>query len=138
VGGVLATLAVVAGWEYFILTGSISTIWPMFGIANQLLACTALCVATTIILREAKKKTYAFITLFPLAFVGTTTLTAGVESVRRIFLPMTASPETRTTGWVNVAVTVLLIGCVTMVIIGSAIRWWGLARAPKATEAAVA
>jgi carbon starvation protein len=56
VGGVLATFAVVAGWEYFILTGSISTIWPMFGIANQLLACTALCVATTIILREAKRR----------------------------------------------------------------------------------
>ena len=44
------------GWTYFILTGSISTIWPMFGIANQLLACAALCVGTTIILREAPRK----------------------------------------------------------------------------------
>ncbi len=131
VGGVVATFIVVAGWEYFILTGSIQTIWPMFGIANQLLACAALCVGTTIILREAKKKYYAFITLAPLAFVGTTTLAAGVESVRRIFLPMTANPETSTTGWVNVVVTVLLLGCVSMVIVGSAMRWWGLARAPK-------
>ncbi len=130
-GGVVATFVVVAGWEYFILTGSIQTIWPMFGIANQLLACTALCVGTTIILREAKKKSYALITLAPLAFVGTTTIAAGVESVRRIFLPMTANPETSTTGWVNVVVTVLLLTCVSMVIVGSAMRWWGLARAPK-------
>ena len=40
----------------------------MFGIANQLLACVALCVATTIILREGAKKAYALITLLPLAF----------------------------------------------------------------------
>jgi carbon starvation protein len=130
-GGLVATLLVVSGWTYFILTGSISTIWPMFGIANQLLACTALCVATTILLREAKKKVYALVTLAPLLFVGTTTITAGVESIRRIFLPMTAVAATRTTGVVNVAVTSLLLVCVTLVIVGSAVRWWGLARAPK-------
>ena len=47
---------IVAGWTYFILTGNIATIWPMFGIANQLLACAALCVGTTIILREAPRR----------------------------------------------------------------------------------
>jgi len=54
-GAVIATTVIVAGWTYFILTGSISTIWPMFGIANQLLACTALCIGTTIILREGRR-----------------------------------------------------------------------------------
>src|SRR5690606_4634521 len=116
---------------------SISTIWPMFGIANQLLACTALCVGTTILLREAKKKAYALVTLAPLAFVGTTTIAAGVESIRQIFLPMLAKEATRTTGMVNVVVTALLLVCVSLVIVGSAIRWWGLARAPR-EEAAVA
>ena len=134
-GALVATLLVVGGWTYFILTGSISTIWPMFGIANQLLACTALCVGTTIILREAKRKVYALVTLGPLAFVGTTTIVAGVESVRRIFVPMTAVAETRTTGLVNVAVTTLLLVCVALIIVGSAVRWWGLARAPKDREA---
>jgi carbon starvation protein len=133
-GGVLATLFVVAGWEYFILTGSISTIWPMFGIANQLLACVALCVATTIILREGKKKSYALVTLLPLALVGTITLTAGVQSIFKLFLPMTASAGTRFTGWVNVVVTAILLVCVTMVIVGSTIRWWGLAKAPKTPD----
>ncbi len=133
-GAIIATSIIVAGWSYFILTGNISTIWPMFGIANQLLACTALCVGTTIILREGKKKAYAFVTLGPLAFVGTTTIAAGIESVRGIFLPLMANPATRTLGVVNVIVTCLLLVCVTMVIVGSAWRWWGLSRAPKTSE----
>jgi len=137
-GALIATSLIVAGWTYFILTGNISTIWPMFGIANQLLACTALCVGTTIILREAKKKTYAIVTLGPLLFVGTTTITAGVESIRRIFLPLMAAPATRTLGLVNVAVTGILLVCVALVIVGSAIRWWGLARATKPEAEALA
>jgi carbon starvation protein len=134
-GAVIATSIIVAGWSYFILTGNISTIWPMFGIANQLLACTALCVGTTIILREGKKKVYALVTLCPLSFVGTTTMVAGVESVRGIFLPLLANPATRTLGIVNVVVTSLLLVCVTMVIVGSAWRWWGLARTARVPAA---
>ena len=134
-GAVVATSAIVGGWAYFILTGNISTIWPMFGVANQLLACTALCVGTTILLREGKKKRYALITLAPLAFVGTTTITAGVQSIQRIFLPMLDKPATYTTGLVNVAVTSLLLLCIVLVLAGSAMRWWGLARAPRSAEA---
>ena len=43
----LATRLIVVGWGYFICTGTIATIWPMFGIANQLLAVVALAVVTT-------------------------------------------------------------------------------------------
>ncbi len=132
VGGFVATTIIVGGWTYFILTGSISTIWPMFGIANQLLACTALCVGTTILLREAAKKTYALVTLGPLLFVGTTTMTAGIQSVRTMFWPMAANPATRTTGIVNLIVTSTLLVCVALVVFGSALRWWALARAPRA------
>src|SRR4029453_18932576 len=110
-GGLVASGIIVGGWTYFILTGSISTIWPMFGIANQLLACTALCVATTILLREGKKKAYALVPLGPLCFVGTATLTAGVESIRRIFLPMLDKETSRTTGMVNLTVTMTLLVC---------------------------
>ncbi len=137
-GAVLATTAIVGGWSYFILTGNISTIWPMFGVANQLLACTALCVGTTILLRESKKKSYALITLAPLAFVGTTTLTAGVQSIQHIFLPMLDKPATYTTGIVNVVVTSGLLLCIVLVLGGSALRWWGLARAPRSSEATLA
>ncbi len=136
VGGVLATLLIVGGWTYFIWSGDISTIWPMFGIANQLLACTALCVATTIVLREAPRKVYALSTLLPLAFIGTTTITAGVESVLLIYLPMAQKEATRTTGLVNVIVTTTLLACVVTIIIGSAMRWVSLARAPAELRAA--
>ncbi len=80
-GAFVATGLIVAGWTYFILSGSIDTIWPMFGIANQLLACAALAVATTVILREGKRRAYAWVTLAPLIFVSGTTITAGIESI---------------------------------------------------------
>jgi carbon starvation protein len=126
VGSIGATALIVAGWTYFILTGSISTIWPMFGIANQLLACAALCVGTTIVLREAPKKSYAWITIAPLCFVGTTTITAGVQSVLGIYYPMSQVPATRVTGLVNLIVTSVLLVGVAFVIGGSVRRWLSL------------
>ena len=53
-------------WAYFIWTGIIATIWPMFGIANQLLASVALCVGTTIIINIGRAS-YAWMTMLPLA-----------------------------------------------------------------------
>jgi carbon starvation protein len=125
-GSILATALIVGGWSYLILTGNISTIWPMFGIANQLLACTALCIATTILLREAKKKSYALVTILPLSFVGVTTLTAGVQSVFTIYLPMASQPATRSIGVVSLVVTSLLLVCVLLILAGSVARWLGL------------
>jgi carbon starvation protein len=122
-GAYLATGIIVAGWTYFILTGSITTIWPMFGIANQLLACAALCVATTILLRESAKRSYALVTLAPLCFVSVTTLTAGVESVRTLYLPMLKDSATYTTGLINALVTVTLLVCIVLILGGSAHRW---------------
>ena len=129
-GNILATVIIVLAWVYFIWTGNISTIWPMFGVANQLLACTALCVGTTIVLREAPKRHYALVTLLPLCFLSVTTLAGGIESVRRIYLPMTAVAATRVTGWVNAIVTTFLVIGVTFVIVGSARRWLAHIRGP--------
>jgi carbon starvation protein len=123
VGGIVSTALIVSGWTYFILTGNISTIWPMFGVANQLLACAALCVGTTIILREAKSKSYAWITIGPLCFVGTTTITAGVESVLDIYYPMSRVAATHVTGLVNLVVISVLLCGVIFIIIGSVSRW---------------
>jgi carbon starvation protein len=63
-GSLITTLLVVAGWAAFIWSGSISTIWPMFGIANQLLAAVALCVATTILFNTGKGR-YSWTTIVP-------------------------------------------------------------------------
>jgi len=134
-GALVATLLIVAGWTYFILTGSITTIWPMFGIANQLLACAALAVATTIILRESPRRAYAACTIAPLTFVAITTITAGVESIFNLYLPMAAKPETHFTGLLNAIITAGLLACIAMILGGSILRWVALARAPRTIPA---
>jgi carbon starvation protein len=127
-GAALSSLVIVAGWSYFILTGSIATIWPMFGIANQLLASVALAVGTTILLKEARRPAYAWVTLGPLLFVGATTLTAGFRSLVEVYVPMTRAPATATMGLVNVAVTGTLLACVVAILVMSARRWRELLR----------
>jgi len=76
----LSTALVTVAWGALIWTGSIQTIWTMFGIANQLLAALALTVVTTWLFREGRGR-YAWVTLVPLAFILTTTYTAGAELI---------------------------------------------------------
>jgi carbon starvation protein len=125
-GAIISTLMVVSSWGYFIHTGSISTIWPMFGIANQLLAAVALAVATTIIINTGKAK-YLWVTLVPLAFVAVTTLTAGVLSVRDNFWPMATgeNPAEHFQGYMNTSLTVTMMVCV-VVILANAVWKWSL------------
>ena len=90
----------------------------MFGVANQLLACAALAVATTILLREAPRRVYALVTVLPLVFVATTTISAAVMSISIIYLPMTRVTATRSTGLVDTGVTLGLPLCIWMVLAG--------------------
>src|SRR5437870_6051357 len=123
-GSIIATTLVVLAWAYFIFTGSISTIWPMFGIANQLLAVVALALGTTVIINIGRGK-YAWVTLAPMCFVATTTLTAGFLSVRDNFWPMATSPipAIHTQGYVNTICTVIMMICV-VIILSAAVRRW--------------
>jgi carbon starvation protein len=123
-GAMVSTSLVVGAWAYFIWAGSISTIWPMFGIANQLLAAVALAVGTTVIINAGRVR-YAWVTLMPLAFVSVTTLTAGAMSVRDNFYPMAIGPDPAKhfQGYLNSTVTVVMMACV-LVILGSAITRW--------------
>jgi carbon starvation protein len=121
-GSVATSLLVVTAWAAFIWSGSISTIWPMFGIANQLLAAVALCVATTIVINSGKAK-YAFVTLVPLAFVGTTTLVAGYQSITDIFWPLAQNPETKVQGVINISLTAIIMFAAVVIMVDSFRRW---------------
>ncbi len=116
-GSVLSTLAVVVSWSYFIWTGNINTIWPMFGIANQLLASVALAVATTIIINMGRAR-YAWVTAVPLAFVSITTLSAGVLSLRDNFWPMATGPDASRhfQGFLNTGLTIIMMVCVLVIL----------------------
>src|SRR5213592_2094792 len=92
-GAAFATAVVTGGWGALVYTGSIDTIWPMFGIANQLLAVLALALVTTLLVNTGKGR-YAPVTLLPMLFVTATTMTAGVQMVGWSFPAMYAAGQT--------------------------------------------
>ena len=138
---ILATsAAIVASWGYFLWQGvrdplgGINSLWPLFGIANQLLAAVALCVATTIIIKMHRAK-YALVTLTPLAWLVTVTFTA---SWHKIFDPdprtgfLAQARKLAAAGGnarlifnnrLDAAVTGVLIVMVALILIESARQW---------------
>jgi len=73
-------------WGYLLYTGNISTIWPLFGTANQMLASIALAVGTTVLIKMGKQK-YTLITLIPLVFITVTTQYAAFTNIFNNYLP---------------------------------------------------
>jgi carbon starvation protein len=135
-GTVISTGLVVFGWGYFIWTGSISTIWPMFGISNQLLAVVALLIGTTIIINLGRAR-YVWVTVIPLCFLSTTTLSAGFLSVRDNFWPLAVGPDPSRhfQGYLDSALTVIMMACVVIILVTAIRRWVAAFRARAAASA---
>jgi carbon starvation protein len=123
-GSALATVVIVLAWGYFIYTGNINTIWPMFGVANQLLGCVALAVATTIIIKAGQLR-YSWVTIAPLIFLAVNTLYGGFLNIRDNFWPLTYRPDSalNVQGYVLSICTAIMI-VLALIILGSAIAKW--------------
>jgi carbon starvation protein len=142
---ILATSAVmVALWGYFLWQGvkdplgGINSMWPLFGISNQLLATVALCVATTIIIKMGRAR-YAFVTLVPLVVLVTITFGASYEKVlnpnprigflshaRQLASQPSISHQTSQLIFndrLDAAITAALVFLVSLVVIESIIEW---------------
>lgn len=152
---------IVAMWGHFLWQGvidplgGINSLWPLFGISNQLLAAVALCVATTIIIKMGKAR-YAFVTLLPLAWIVVVTMSAGFA---KIFSPLpklgflahahvlhaaraagTLPPGVKSAGdlgrmiandYLDAAVAAFFLVAVLVVIADSAREWWAVLRGGK-------
>jgi carbon starvation protein len=124
-GTLLSTTLVVLGWGYLVWTGTIATIWPMLGISNQLLACIALCAATTITINRGRAK-YAWVTLVPLLFVGIATETAGYQLIRDQFvakLIQSGAPDKVFQGYLLAGLCALAMVALVAIFFASLNKW---------------
>jgi carbon starvation protein len=152
-----SSVLLVAAWGWFLYEGvidplgGINSLWPLFGLANQLLSVVALCLATTLLIKMRKAK-YLFVTLVPLCFMCAVTFSAGYLKVfspdpRLGFLsgaqsllsqaavtdPVKAANLARqATIWrFDALVAVFFLVLVLLIVLGSAWQWWHLLRGTK-------
>ena len=126
--GTVATSAlVVLSWGFLISSGSISTIWPMFGVANQLLAALALSIGTTIILKmHPARARYALITFIPMLFIVVMTLVASWELFWLFSAKAVATPSEAFTYRLDSALVAVMAVLAVVAMADSAVKWVGL------------
>ncbi len=159
-GNVTATFLLVSAWGYFLYQGAIDpegiakSLWPIFGISNQLLAVIAFCLGTTILIKMGRVR-YCWITVIPMIFLTVVTFTAGWM---KIFSPKAAgflpaitkmkaqiagglSPDalkvaerSLTNARVDVAITALFLFLVAAILIGCAREWWLILSGRKVSQ----
>jgi carbon starvation protein len=124
--GVLTSSGLVVGaWGYLISTGSISTIWPMFGAANQLLGTLALCIGTTVLIKMWKSP-YLWVTAVPMVFVGLITLTGCYEMFGMFLVKAATLAASQSLPLYLDAVLVAVVAVLGLIVLGdSAQQWYG-------------
>jgi carbon starvation protein len=154
---VVSTFLLVSAWGYFLYQGAIDpegiakSLWPIFGIANQLLAVIAFCLGTTILIKMGKAR-YAWCTAVPMAFLTVVTFTAGIMKIwspkAAGFLPAIQKYEAAIAGGlsgdalkktetaltnakVDVAITAMFLIFVAAIVVGCVREWILLLRKQK-------
>jgi carbon starvation protein len=153
----VTSFLVVVAWGYFLYQGvidplgGINSLWPLFGIANQLLAAVALCVATTIVIKMGRLR-YAWVTVVPLVWLTAATLTAGWQKVfssdpalgflsHAASLAGSANPNASRMIFndrLDAALALFFMAIVLVVLLASAREWYLVAarkKAPRVHEA---
>ncbi len=118
-GIIITSALVVLAWGYLVYNGDISTIWPMFGVANQLLATTALAIGTTIIMKNNRNKLYGLVTFIPMLFMLATTVDAGIENILNNYLP-----QQTFNGNLNALLSGTMLILVLIIVADSAVKWF--------------
>jgi carbon starvation protein len=121
-GNLITSGLIVFAWAYFIYTGTVSTIWPMFGTANQLLATIALTIGTSFIINRGRIK-YAWVTILPMIFVGVTTMTAAYLNIKNIYIPQIHETTTMVPGLINFVLTLSIMICVIIIVYNAVPNW---------------
>ncbi len=122
-GVMLSSALVVGAWAYLIGTGSISTIWPMFGAANQLLGTLALCIGTTVLIKMWKSP-YLWVTALPMLFVGAITLTGSYDMFWMFLKKATALASGQAFVLYLDAVLVALVAILGVIVLSDSLKQW--------------
>ncbi len=123
--GVLLTSAAISGaWGYMLWGGNVASIWPIFGVSNQLLATLALTIGTTMILRNSTKMIYSWITILPLTYMVATVFRAGTWSLMHQYLPAH--------DYVKSALIVIMLALAVIIIVDGVRKWFEVVADRKA------
>ncbi|AHF06087.1 carbon starvation CstA family protein [Desulfitobacterium metallireducens] len=114
-GALISAALVSVTWGYMLYGGDISTVWPLFGVSNQLLASLAMVVGTTLILKNTGRIAYALTTFIPFVFLFITTLDASYFNLTHVYIPKAM--------WTNVFISVLLAVLCLLIVFDAARKW---------------